>query len=180
MTIMFTDVAQFTSISEVSDPEILMGDLVIYMNILSWVIHNHNGQIDKFPEDGIFAFFEDTNDAFNAGLDIQRELLKFNAEQEQHERAKFLTRIGLATGRILQATLGFDDRLEHTMIGDCVNTAARLQGKALVGGILMDETTYIAIGQPNCTAQAAIALKGKIKLEQTYAIALGDIVDLSI
>jgi adenylate cyclase len=175
MTLMFTDVAQFTTISEGTDPELLMADLVIYMNVLSWVIHSHNGQIDKFLGDGIFAFFEDANDALNASIDIQRELLKFNAEQEEHEREMFLTRIGLATGRILQATLGFDDRLEHTIIGDRVNTAARLQGEAPVGGVLMDEPTYIAVGQPDISLQDSIELKGKANLEQIYAILPEDI-----
>lgn len=169
-TIMFTDVAQFTTISENLEPDQLMGDLIVYMNTLSWVVHKNNGEIDKFLGDGLFAFFEDAAKALNASIEIQKELLKFNDMQQQAGREVFLTRIGLATGRILQTTLGFGDRLEHTIIGDRVNTAARLQAKAPVGGILMDEATFLAAGSPKDTEQDAIELKGKAQLETTHEI----------
>jgi adenylate cyclase len=169
-TIMFTDVAAFTSISEALEPEQLMADLIVYMNTLSWVVHKHKGEIDKFLGDGLFAFFEDASEALEAATEIQQELFKFNDMQRQAKREVFLTRIGLATGRILQTTLGFGDRLEHTIIGDRVNTASRLQAKASIGGILMDEATFLAAGSPENTIQDAIELKGKAKLESTYAM----------
>lgn len=169
-TIMFTDVAQFTSISENLEPEQLMADLIVYMNTLSWVVHKHRGEIDKFLGDGLFAFFENASDALDTAIEIQQELLKFNDMQQQAGREVFLTRIGLATGRILQTTLGFGDRLEHTIIGDRVNTAARLQAKAPIGGILMDNPTYLAAASPENTNEDAIELKGKAKLETTHAM----------
>lgn len=170
MTIMFTDIANFTTISERVNPKTLISDLLIYMNILSWVVHEHNGQIDKFLGDGLFAFFENAQDALNAAYDIQQELLKFNVEQTETEHEPFYTRIGLATGDILQTTLGFDDRFEYTTIGDRVNTASRLQSKAPIGGIMMDEATYLAVGEPQNVAPDKILLKGKQEAEQTFAI----------
>jgi class 3 adenylate cyclase len=167
---MFTDVADFTSISEIVDPKDLMADLIVYMNTLSWVVHKHGGEIDKFLGDGLFAFFADASQAFAAAKEIQLELAKFNDSQVKQEHKPFLTRIGLATGHILQTTLGFGDRLEHTIIGDRVNTAARLQSKAPVGGILIDKATYIAIGSPDTLIQDKVELKGKANLETAYAI----------
>jgi len=170
MTIMFTDIAGFTAISASVNPKTLISDLLVYMNTLSGVVHEHNGQIDKFLGDGLFAFFEDAHDAFNAAFAIQRELLSFNSEQVQNGRKAFYTRIGLATGDILQTTFGFDDRFEYTTIGDRVNIASRLQAEAPIGGVMMDESTYQAVGQPENAVQDKIALKGKQEAEQTYVI----------
>lgn len=175
MTVMFTDIADFTAISEHTNPKVLIADLLIYMNTLSEAVHQNNGQIDKFLGDGVFAFFEDANDALNAAIDIQREIVKFNAEQEQNGRNPFRTRIGLATGDILQTTFGFNDRFEYTTIGDRVNTASRLQSESPIGGVIMDEATFIAVGQPKNLIQDKIILKGKQEAEQTYAIAPEDI-----
>lgn len=170
MTLMFTDIADFTSISESSDPREVITDLGNYMSLLSMIIHKHNGEIDKFLGDGLFAFFADAKDARAAAIEIQYELLEFNRQQISKESEHFLTRIGLASGEILQITLGFDGRLEHTLIGDRVNTAARLQNEAPVGGIIMDEASYLAGGQQDAAIQSTFSLKGKLNKEVAYVI----------
>lgn len=175
MTIMFTDIADFTTISEQVDPQLLIDNLTDYMELLSSIIHKHHGQVDKFLGDGLFAFFETAPDAQNAAFEIQNALLDFNRGLSEHDQQGFLTRIGLATGAILQAIFGFDERLEHTLIGDRVNTAARLQSEAELGGILMDELTYLAVGQPETAIEKSIALKGKMNAELAYAISPEDI-----
>lgn len=179
MTLMFTDIANFTSISEQTDPQLLIDDLTDYMKLLTSIIHKHNGQVDKFLGDGLFAFFVDAVDAKNASCEIQNELDKFNLMLQNLGHKVFLTRIGLATGPILQAILGFDERLEHTVIGDRVNTAARLQSEAPLGGILMDELTFLAIGQPDIAEECAITLKGKSNAELAYLIVPEHIVELA-
>ncbi len=182
MTLMFTDIADFTAISEKVEPQLLIEDLTSYMELLTTIIHKHHGQVDKFLGDGLFAFFKEASDAKHAAFEIQNALTNFNYHQQEKGNNQFLTRIGLATGAILQAIFGFDERLEHTLIGDRVNTAARLQSEAPLGGVLMDELTYLAIGQPDVADKYEITLKGKSDIELAYAIspeAIGKFLNVS-
>jgi|GEM_PF-6214683 len=170
-TVMFTDIADFTTISEAVSPAILIKQLADYMSLLSEIIHRHDGQIDKFLGDGLFAFFESAVNARLAAIEIQQKLFAFNEEQLAADNHALLTRIGLATGEILQVTLGFNDRLEHTLIGDRVNTAARLQSEAPSGGIVMDETTYRNVGEQDVASARELLLKGKTNPELSYILA---------
>jgi adenylate cyclase len=169
LTVMFTDIANFTTISESLDPETLINSLTVYMAILTQIIHLRGGEVDKFLGDGLMAYFENSQEALLAANEIQLALKSFNQEQEATEQPRFDTRIGMATGSVVQAHFGFDGRREFTIMGDRVNTAARLQAHAPIGGILIDEASYESAGRPAYSSSASYTLKGKQQNEISYA-----------
>jgi adenylate cyclase len=170
LTVMFTDIANFTAMSESLQSEMLITHLKVYIAILTSIIYQYNGEIDKFLGDGLLAYFEDARCALLASCEIQVMLNNFNHRQEEQLQPRFDTRIGLATGMVLQASLGFDERREITILGDRVNTAARLQASAPIGGILLDELTYCNAGKPEYSEMESYILKGKQQTEVTYMV----------
>lgn len=180
LTILMSDVQGFTSLSEEVDPDLLLADLSLYMNMLTRVVYEHEGEVDKFLGDGMLAFFRNTRQALQAAFQIQREIETFNQQQQVKRRNPMPTRVGLATGRVLLARIGSDERKEFTLIGDRVNVAARLQSAASIGGVLMDVATYDQAGCPQVAAVAAAAsinLKGKHAPEEVYAVSFEQIAD---
>jgi adenylate cyclase len=169
LTVMFTDIANFTTFSEALDPETLINSLTIYMSILTQIVHLRGGEVDKFLGDGMMAYFENAQEAFLAAIEIQIALKSFNQEQEDSGQSRFDTRIGMATGSVVQAHFGFDGRRELTIMGDRVNTAARLQGHAPLGGILVDAASYENAGNPSYSFSKTYTLKGKQQNEISYA-----------
>ncbi|MCG2787329.1 MAG: hypothetical protein L6461_19750 [Anaerolineae bacterium] len=156
LTILFTDIHNFTPLFEREDPLELTKTLNRYFNLLAKVIYEHQGDIDKFLGDGLMAFFTDPKDAVYAAAEMQQRLARFNNQQ-----AALNTRIGIASGECMVARLGSASRREITIIGDAVNMASRLQTLSPVNGLGMDEATYRAINRPiRCLGQD-VQVKGK-------------------
>lgn len=178
LTIFMSDVQGFTRLSEEIDPDLLLADLSLYMNLLSTLVYEHDGEVDKFLGDGMLAFFTSPRKAMKAAFAIQRALNTFNERQRASYRSPLPTRIGLATGNVIMARIGSDVRKEYTLIGDRVNVAARLQAAASVGGVLIDTTTYEASGCKLFAAPLSLTLKGKMEPEHVYAVAYDDIASM--
>ncbi len=170
MTVMISDVAGFTTLSEQVDPATLVATLSLYMSMLSRIVYQHHGEVDKFLGDGMFAFFRDPKDAIEAAKRIQTRVITFNQQQIARGGVPLPTRIGLATGKVLLALVGSSARREYTLLGDRVNVAARLQELAPVGGVAIDEVTYRAADEPQYTASDTFVLKGKENLERVYLL----------
>lgn len=155
--ILFCDIRSFTVYATETTPDELMGTLADYQRRMVGVIRKHGGAIDKFMGDGIMATFGAATpsdayaaDALRALEGIVEESAAWNEERER--RGKPMLRIGcaVATGRIIFGAVGDDSRLEYTVIGDAVNTAAKLenQTKAEKVRALCDAATFeIAIAQ---------------------------------
>ncbi|MCC6556498.1 MAG: response regulator, partial [Polyangiaceae bacterium] len=126
LTILVTDVAGFVRLSEQTSPGPLLADLSLYLSTITQIVYGHGGQVDKYLGDGLLAFFMSAGDALRAAREIQRGVARFGAEQRARGRTPFPTRIGLATGPVLLASIGSSGRREFTLIGDRVNVAARL------------------------------------------------------
>lgn len=174
LTICMSDVQGFTTMSEQLDPNVLLADLSLYMQTLSSIVYAYEGEVDKFLGDGMLAFFTKPRQALHAAIAMQQEIERFNGQQRANHRTPMPTRIGLATGRVLLARIGSDERKEYTLLGDRVNVAARLQSAAPVGGLLMDAATY---EEAQCTltaAPASLLLKGKQEPERVYAVEAQD------
>ncbi len=153
ITIMFSDIKNFTTISEKADPNLLMLYLSEYLNVLTKCIHDRQGNIDKYIGDAIMAFWgapnADTHQNENACLALlacQRAVLKLNKEFSTLGKPVFHTRFGLNTGIATVGNLGSSDRLNYTAIGDAVNLAARLEkaNKDYSTEILVSESVYAA------------------------------------
>lgn len=170
MTVMISDVAGFTTLSEQVDPATLVATLSLYMSMVSRIVYQHRGEVDKFLGDGVFAFFRDPKDAIEASRRIQVRIMTFNQQQIARGGVQLPTRIGLATGKVLLALVGSSARREYTLLGDRVNVAARLQEIAPVGGVAIDEVTYRAANEPEYISSDTFVLKGKENLERVYIL----------
>lgn len=132
LTVMFTDIVDFTTISEEMDPEKLVEELADYLGNISKIIHLNSGTVDKYIGDSIMAFWnapEDVNShaslACNAALQIQKYLDEY--KEKNPDKVHFPTRIGINTGEVLVGNIGSEDRMNYTVMGDNINLGSRLE-----------------------------------------------------
>lgn len=135
VTAIFTDIYDFTTISEGNSPEAVVTMLSDYFDILNRTVNAHNGTIVQFLGDSIFAMWNapvpDDNHAENAcraALAMQAALAGFNAAQRDRGLPEFRTRFGIHTGEAVVGSVGAVDRLQYTAMGDTINVASRLEG----------------------------------------------------
>lgn len=135
LTIMFTDIRDFTTISESSSTVDLIKQLEEYFKRLSSIILQHQGTIDKYMGDGIMAFWgapeKVKNHAYLAAesaLLLQQALNEMNPTWAKQGKPIFYTRIGLHTGKVFVGNIGTPERMNYTIVGDAVNLASRLEG----------------------------------------------------
>jgi adenylate cyclase len=154
LTVMFTDLAGYTSIAE------RLGDRVVsvlaeYLEVVSAAVSSRGGTIDKFMGDGVMAFWgaprpnpRHALDACAAALECQRLLASHRAAAEDCRGTPLHMRIGINTGRMLVGNIGSNERLSYTVIGDPVNVASRLEplGKLYEVDIIIGEETRAAAG----------------------------------
>lgn len=135
VTAIFTDIYDFTTISERNSPEAVVTMLSDYFDILNRKVNEHNGTIIQFLGDSIFAMWNapvpDENHAENAcrsALAMRDALDQFNASQRSKGLPEFRTRFGIHTGDAVVGSVGAVDRLQYTAMGDTINVASRLEG----------------------------------------------------
>ncbi len=128
MTILFSDIREFTKLCESMTPVDTLKFLNSYFGKLSPIIKKHKGVIDKFIGDCVMAIFNDPDDAIAAAIEIQRSLVAYNLERRVGNRSILEAGIGLCKGQVVAGPLGFDGRLEITVLSDTVNIASRLDG----------------------------------------------------
>jgi adenylate cyclase len=154
LTVMFTDVAGFTSISEELGSRVVPV-LAEYLEVVSTAVLNHCGTIDKFLGDGVMAFWgapvpneRQAVDACAAALECQHLLYLQRAAAERCGGTPLRMRIGINTGRMLVGNIGSSERLNYTVIGDPVNIASRLESLGKIYGveIVIGEDTRAAAG----------------------------------
>jgi adenylate cyclase len=149
-TLFFSDIKDFTSISEKMSPHDLVTLLNEYFSFTTEVILRNEALLDKYIGDAIMAIFGapiSTTDhairACNAALEIQH-LLKHNDRLNRPDRPHLTTRIGINSGPVVVGNIGSTQRLDFTAIGDTVNLASRLEGLNKMYGtkIMISETTW--------------------------------------
>ncbi|HEX5550997.1 MAG TPA: adenylate/guanylate cyclase domain-containing protein [Nitrospira sp.] len=135
LTVLFSDVAGFTSISEKMDPEMLVELLNKYLSAMTEIILRHRGNVNKYLGDGIMAIFGaprgDPNHASLAcfaALDSQSELAKRREQWKAEGQPDISARIGINSGWLVVGNMGSHARMEYTVMGDAVNLASRLEG----------------------------------------------------
>ncbi len=145
MSIMFSDIRSFTSISEKLKPQEAFEFINEYLKKMGPVIRNHNGFIDKYIGDGIMALFpENPENAVNASIEMMEQLIAFNKENEQKNLPQIDIGVGIHTGMCMLGTVGEYERMDTTVISDAVNLAARIESltKTYKTPILISEETY--------------------------------------
>lgn len=151
MTVLFLDIAHFTTISEKMGPEALMEFLNRYLSALSSVMLDRRGTIDKYIGDCIMAFWNaplenkaHARDAVLSALHCQDEIAELNKNLDPGLPETPAIRIGINTGQMNVGFTGTERKLAYTVIGDEVNLASRLEGanKFFGSNIIISEATY--------------------------------------
>jgi adenylate cyclase len=134
ITVLFSDIRGFTSLSEKRSPEEIVSLLNRYFSLQVEIIFRHGGTLDKFIGDAIMAFWGAPLDdpkhaerAVAAALEMEQSLLRF--KEELGEAGKdFDVGIGIHTGKAVVGFIGSDARMDYTAIGDTVNLSSRIEG----------------------------------------------------
>lgn len=150
MTVLFSDIRSFTSISEQMTPQENFTFLNAYLERVSPIIREHGGFIDKFLGDGIMALFPNADNALQAGIAMQHEVKIFNKLHRSKNQEDVNIGIGIHTGSLMLGIIGEEERLQGTVIADAVNTASRIDGLTKVYGapLLISEETLSRLADP--------------------------------
>jgi adenylate cyclase len=150
-TVFFSDIKNFTGLSEKMSPKELVENLNEYFTLACDLVLAHGGMLDKYIGDAIMAVFgaplQSDKHALNAclaALEVQDQLKKYYSVSDKRKGPVFETRIGLNSGKMVIGNIGSLKRLDYTAIGDSVNLASRLEGvnKEFGTKIIISESTF--------------------------------------
>lgn len=156
MTVLFSDLRGFTTLSQDMDPQALTALLNEYMTAMTEIVFQHDGVLDKYIGDAIMAFWnapmwQDDHAARACGtaLDMVARLQSLQADWAARRLPALDLGIGINTGRMVVGNMGSRERLAYTVLGDAVNVASRLEGlnKEYGTRIVIGEDTRVAAGE---------------------------------
>ncbi|KAA3634018.1 MAG: adenylate/guanylate cyclase domain-containing response regulator [Bacteroidetes bacterium] len=162
-SVIFVDICSFTAISERETPDVIVDMLNKYFDLMVKEIIDANGIIDKFMGDCVMAVFRGEyhlDRAIDAGIAIRDHIENLDPDHGFNQRVS----IGIHSGQMIYGNIGSNTlkRLDFTVIGDVVNTAQRLQGKAEPNQILITESCYEKVKQSfNCKLVGPVSMKNK-------------------
>ena len=180
VTVMFCDMAGYTSLSEKLGPEEAYSVMDRVYEILIHKVHDYEGTVNEMTGDGIMALFgaplalEDAPQrAIRSAYSIHREMVRFGDEmkKEKPDFPAIRMRVGIHTGPVVVGTLGNDLRVEFKAVGDTVNTASRVEGLAEPGMTYVTEQTFkLTEGLFRFEAQGEKEVKGKSEPIRVYRV----------
>lgn len=174
ITILFSDIRNFTGVSETLWPEEVVELLNTYLDLQTRIIQGHKGVVDKFLGDGLMSIFVGEEMAYNAvsaAIDIQREVARLKREREKRKEITLAVGIGIATGRAVLGSIGAHDRMDYTVIGDTVNLASRLCRVAGEHEItVMEDVVARLNGRISVSKGEEMSVKGKRKQVSVYKV----------
>jgi class 3 adenylate cyclase len=178
VTVLFADVANYTSMSERLNPEDVHQIMDGCFKILMDEIHDNQGTINQFTGDGVMALFgaplaleDHAIKACHASLAIQNATKNYSKELETEFGVDFKLRIGLNSGQVVVGSIGDDLRMDYTAIGDTTNLAARMESIAEPGTIMISPNTYKQIRQYFIFEPIGeIKVKGKVEPMAVYKL----------
>ena len=178
VTVLFADVADFTTISERLDPEEAHQIMDGCFKILMDEIHRYEGTINQFTGDGVMALFgaplaheEHARMACYAALSIQRAMGEYEESIQNTYGVTFKMRLGLNSGPVVVGSIGDDLRMDYTAVGDTTNLAARMESHCKPGHILVSEHTHAhSKAYFEFKTVGPLAVKGKEKPQEAYVL----------
>ncbi|MGK7922874.1 MAG: ATP-binding protein, partial [Trichodesmium sp.] len=180
MSILFSDIRSFTTLSESMSPEANFKFINAYLSRMEPAILDNQGFIDKYIGDAIMALFPtNADDAVNAGINMLKNLATFNLENPKYQQQPVKIGIGINTGDLMLGTVGGSKRIDGTVISDAVNLASRLESLTKLYGvdILISENTFFALEEPekyNYRFLDRVKVKGKKQAISVFEIFDGD------
>ncbi len=188
LTVMFTDIRKFTTISEGLTPEELINLMNEFLTAMTDIVLEHEGTIDKYMGDAMMAFWNAPKDvegherqACIAALKMQAALAPINesvrkrAEENGKESVLLQAGIGINTGPCAVGNMGSKQRFAYSTLGDAVNLASRLEGQTKTYGVqtLIGEETVNNVPEMATLEMDLLRVKGKVQPVRVYAL-LGD------
>src|SRR5450432_3562063 len=176
VTLLFSDIRGFTSMSESREPEEIVRMLNEYFELMVDVIFKYEGTLDKFVGDEVIALFGAPVPMQNAelkaaqcALDMMRVLSEWNRTRAAEGQNEIKIGIGINTGIVVTGAIGSSRALQYTAIGDAVNTASRLCSVAEAGQIILSEATYrTMIEDVAAVPLPPVRVKGKAEELRVY------------
>jgi class 3 adenylate cyclase len=185
LTILFTDLRDFTVLSEREEPAVVISGLNDYFRIVVDAADRYGGVVNKFGGDSTLVLFGLTDEQANpqasaesavrAALDIHAGLSQLNMQRVTEAAPPLLAGIGINTGTVVAGLIGAERRMEYTAIGDAVNLSARIQtlNRKLNTDILISDATYQALGDLGglqVVNRGLRQLKGKSQKVRVYSV----------
>lgn len=177
MTVLFSDVRGFTTISEGLDPKELTQLMNSFLTPVTQIIHHHRGTIDKYMGDAVMAFWgaplDDPYHAKNGLISALEMVEKLNNLQEEFQKRgwpEIRIGVGINTGVMSVGNMGSEFRMAYTVMGDAVNLGSRLEGLTKQYGvsIIVSETTAEAVPEFEYLELDRVRVKGKDKPVKIY------------
>jgi adenylate cyclase len=180
MTVLFSDIRGFTTLSEAGKPEDVIAQLNEYFTHMVDILFHHHGTLDKFVGDMIMALFnapvEDRDHADHAvqmGLAMLKGLAELNAKWAREGKVGFDIGVGINTGEMIVGNVGSEKTLSYTVIGDNVNLGSRLESlnKEYNTHIIISEATYKKLkGSYTIKPLGSVKVKGKTREVAIFSV----------
>ena len=181
VTILFADIRSFTTLSEALSPQELLNFLNTYFERMNSPIHANGGFIDKFIGDAIMGLFIDEDPAIGArnavrtAVDMLAALQSYNEQRRSEGSVSISIGLGIHTGETVIGTVGSDDRMDSTVLGDAVNLASRIESltKQYEVPILISSSTHDLITNDptiRCREIGLVNVRGREKPDTIYEV----------
>jgi len=182
LTIFFSDIASFTTISEHyhKNPEGLVELLNEYLDEMTSIVLKYDGTLDKYEGDALMAFWgaplaqkDHALRTCHAALDMQKRLAELRPKWKKEGKPELAARCGVNTGIVIVGNMGGKDRFDYTVIGDSVNLASRLEGanKQYQSQIMISDFTFSHVKGKVVTRELdLIQVKGKTEPVKVYEL----------
>jgi adenylate cyclase len=177
-TVLFCDIRGFTTLSERLTPEQVVSLLNEFYTTAIETTFKHDGTLDKFLGDAVMCVFgapiahpDHTARAVKTAIEMRTALAELSKRRSMRGLDPFEVGIGVAWGEVVAGTVGTEERMEYTVIGDSVNVAARLQSHAKAGSILLSRRTYEAVHDlVEAISLGPMKVKGKEEEVEAYEV----------
>ena len=182
VTVLFSDLRNFTSMSEALPPQEMLAILNHYFTRMSAIVEKHGGVVDKYVGDALMALFGapitrdgDADRALNTALEMTEALDQLNRDWQKRGLPHIEVGIGINTDRVIAGNMGSERRVNYTVIGDGVNLASRLEGLTKTPEyrtriIITAGTLAKANGRYQTRRLGEVAVKGKQKPTEIFAL----------